>query len=259
MVDCVFNENGLADYKFIPTLINSDFQATVPGRIEQQKILKRFKKQSRRISAAYYHFFYSNIYLTSIKLKLKIIKIFRSFKTIIKLIDKIISKIIVYLIFLKFDGDFWKIKLMLNKLNGSKKRKKYVMAYNEIMRRNGSWIGDRAQFDGKPEFPHGMKGVFISHGAKIGINCVIFQHVTIGSNRLLDSKGRGTPTIGNDCYIGAGAKVIGNVRIGRNCRIGANCVVFKDMPDNSVAVLQPPRIIKKREIDNQAQIPLEQI
>ena len=181
------------------------------------------------------------------------------YKSINKLINKIASKIIVNLIFLKFDGDFWKIKLEIDKLSVGPPKKKYIMAFNEIMRRNGSWIGDRAQFDGKPEFPHGMKGVFISHGAKIGKNCVIFHHVTIGSNRLLDSKGRGTPTIGNDCYIGAGAKVIGNVLIGNNCRIGANCVVFKDMPDNSVAVLQPPRIIKKKDLNNQAQIPLEQI
>ena len=181
------------------------------------------------------------------------------FKFFKKLIDKILRKIIVFMIILKFEGDFWKIKAMLDKLQGSPKKKKYLMAYEQIMRRNGSWIGDRAQFEGEPEFPHGMLGVFISHGAKIGKNCVIFHHVTIGSNRLLDSKGTGAPTICNDCYIGAGAKIIGNVRIGNNCRIGANCTVVKDMPDNSVAVPQPCRVIQKKDLDNQSQIPLENL
>ncbi len=48
--------------------------------------------------------------------------------------------------------------------------------------------------------------------------------------------------------IGAGAKIIGNVFIGNNCRIGANCVVVKDMPPNTVAVLSPTRFIMKEEM-----------
>ena len=186
---------------------------------------------------------------------MNLIKKLRSFS---RLLNKIIYRIYAYWILIKFDGDFWEIKLVLEKLNEKSKKRKYLMAYEETMRRNGSWIGERAQFDGKPDFPHGMKGIFISHGAKIGKNCTIFQQVTIGSNRLLDSKGKGSPTVCDNCYIGAGAKIIGNVKIGKNCRIGANCVVFKDMPDNSVAVLQPPRIIFKHEINNQ-EIPLKEL
>ena len=44
-------------------------------------------------------------------------------------------------------------------------------------------------------------------------------------------------------YIGCGAKIIGNVKIGSNVRIGANCVVTRDVPDNATVVLEKPRII----------------
>jgi serine O-acetyltransferase len=174
-----------------------------------------------------------------------------------RLISKILSKVIIYKIIFNFDGDFWRIKAAIETMKNGATRDKYLKAYHEILSRNGSWIGVRSQFDAKPDFPHGVKGIFISHGVKIGKDCIIFQQVTIGSNRLLDSKGVGAPIIGDNCYIGAGAKIIGNVKIGNNCRIGANCVVFKDMPDNSVAVLQPPRIIQKNNINNKSRYPLK--
>lgn len=98
--------------------------------------------------------------------------------------------------------------------------------------------------------PHGLFGIYISFGAKIGKNCVIFNNVTIGSNTLEDSKGYGAPTIGNNVYIGAGAKIIGNVKIGNNVRIGANCVVALDIEDNTTVVMQQPRIIKKKKNRN---------
>jgi serine O-acetyltransferase len=106
-----------------------------------------------------------------------------------------------------------------------------------------------AIFDGIPKFPHPY-GIFISSGARIGRNCVIFQQVTIGSNTIPDSRGMGFPSIGDDCYIGAGAKIIGNVNVGNNCRIGANCVVVDDVPDNSVVVMEKPRTIVKEKLDN---------
>lgn len=93
--------------------------------------------------------------------------------------------------------------------------------------------------------PHGLFGIYISFGAKIGNDCVIFNNVTIGSNTLKDSKGYGAPTIGNNVYIGVGAKIIGNVNIGNNVRIGANCVVTSDVPSDSTIVLSSPRVIRK--------------
>ena len=98
--------------------------------------------------------------------------------------------------------------------------------------------------------PHGLYDIFISFGAKVGKDCVIFNGVTIGSNNLKDSKGFGAPTIGNNVYIGTGAKIIGNVKIGNNVRIGANCIVTKDVKDNSTVVLQECRIISHKKKRN---------
>jgi len=99
-------------------------------------------------------------------------------------------------------------------------------------------------------FLHGTFGIFISGGAVIGKNCTIYQQVTIGSNMLIDSKGFGHPVIGDNCLIGAGAKIIGNVKVGNNCRIGANAVVTKDLDDDSVIVMGSSIITKKNKLIN---------
>lgn len=99
--------------------------------------------------------------------------------------------------------------------------------------------------------PHGFAGIHISAGATIGQGCVIFQHVVIGSNLLLDSKSQGFPVIGENVFLGAGSMVIGNVRIGNNVRIGANCVVTKDVPDNCLVVGAKAVVIQRDEpMDN---------
>lgn len=115
---------------------------------------------------------------------------------------------------------------------------------------SGSSIASAAKFANQPVFPHGITGVHISSGARIGANAVIFQQVTIGSNTLADSKSYGAPSIGDNCYIGAGAKIIGNVKVGNNVRIGANAVVVQDVPDNTIVVSQPVRMIYKDNLDN---------
>ena len=117
--------------------------------------------------------------------------------------------------------------------------------YKRYMHKCNAYISLQTILKGKPNFPHGVCGVFISSGASIGRNCTIFHQVTIGSNTLADSMGGGAPTIGDNVYIGCGAKIIGNVVVGDNVRIGANCVVTPDIPSNSTVVLQKPRIIKK--------------
>lgn len=84
--------------------------------------------------------------------------------------------------------------------------------------------------------------------SKIGKNVVILQQVTIGSNTMKGHHRSGAPVIGDNVYIGAGAKIIGNVSIGDNCRIGANCVVVKDMAPNTTAVSAPTRFIESDQI-----------
>lgn len=84
--------------------------------------------------------------------------------------------------------------------------------------------------------------IVINRNCVIGSNCTIFQGVTIGSVR--GPKG-GTPIIGNNVAICAGAKIIGKVNIGNNVIIGAGAVVVNDISDNSVAVGIPAKTISK--------------
>ena len=133
-------------------------------------------------------------------------------------------------------GGPWKLKLLCQ--GNSNKFLKFflIIIYNYYNYKNNSSVAWNSIILGEPCFPHGWKNIFISGGAIIGNNCVIFQQVTIGSNNLVDSKGIGTPKIGSNCYIGAGAKIIGNVIIEDNCRIGANAVVYRHVPINSIVV-----------------------
>ena len=83
--------------------------------------------------------------------------------------------------------------------------------------------------------------IVINSEVTIGKNCNVSQGVTIGvSNR---GKYKGNPTIGDNVYIGPGAKIFGAIKVGNNVAIGANCVVSKDVPDNAVVVGIPGRII----------------
>ena len=128
----------------------------------------------------------------------------------------------------------------------------FLLRYKKAMRLAGATIPLGTEFGGKPAFPHGFAGIFISYGAKLGKGCTIFQQVTIGSNTLPNTKNPGAPVIGDNVYIGAGAKIIGGIRVGNNVRIGANCVVTKDIPDNCTVVLSSPRIIQRdTPMDNQ--------
>jgi serine O-acetyltransferase len=84
-------------------------------------------------------------------------------------------------------------------------------------------------------------GIHVNRKVSIVKNCNISQDVTIGiSNRGLNS---GIPTIGNNVYIGHGVKIFGDIHIGDNVAIGTNCVVTKDIPNNSVVVGIPGKVI----------------
>lgn len=88
------------------------------------------------------------------------------------------------------------------------------------------------QIGGGLRLPHNM-GIVLSGKAVIGEYCTIFHEVTIGADVI---KSGGAPTIGNHVFIGAGAKVIGDISIGDNVIIGAGAVVTKNVPDECTVV-----------------------
>lgn len=94
-------------------------------------------------------------------------------------------------------------------------------------------------------FPHPLC-IVIGGRARIGRNCKIMQGVSIGGSLGRKKEdGQSQPYIGDNVFIGAGAKIIGPVTIGNNVTIGANSVVTKDVPDNSNAYGIPIKIFKK--------------
>lgn len=84
-------------------------------------------------------------------------------------------------------------------------------------------------------------GIVTNHQMIIGSNCNLSHGVTIGVTRRGDKMG--APIIGDNVYIGPGAKIIGRVNIGNNAAVGANCVVTKDVPDYGVVVGIPGKVI----------------
>jgi serine O-acetyltransferase len=145
----------------------------------------------------------------------------------------------------KVAGGIWSLKHRSQSSRSRLVKGLSVRLYKRALQAKGSWISESARFAGTPCFPHGLHGIFISGGVAIGRNCVIFQHVTIGSNTLIDSSRLGAPVIGDNCYIGAGAKIIGKVSLGRNVRVGANAVVVRDVPDNSVVTAGEQRVMTR--------------
>lgn len=89
---------------------------------------------------------------------------------------------------------------------------------------------------------HGM-GVVIGETTEIGDGCTIYQGVTLGGTGK--DVGKRHPTIGNNVMIGAGAKVLGPVKIGSNSKIASNAVVIREVPENCTAVGIPARIVRR--------------
>ena len=80
-------------------------------------------------------------------------------------------------------------------------------------------------------------GVFINSGVRGGRNVKVEHQVTIGAERYV------SPVLGNDIFIGAGAKIVGGISIGSRVRIGANAVVLDDVPDGATTMGVPARLV----------------
>ncbi len=90
---------------------------------------------------------------------------------------------------------------------------------------------------------HGM-GVVIGETTEIGDNCLLYQGVTLGGTGK--DKGKRHPTLGNNVMVGAGAKVLGPIRIGDNVKVAANAVVLNNIPSDCTAVGVPARVVRRK-------------
>lgn len=130
---------------------------------------------------------------------------------------------------------YFKLKRIENKTNSE-----FGVSYHE----------DSAVFLSRPILPHGLNGIIVSRKCKIGKNVTILHQVTIGTKITTEKSCNEldvlAPVIGDNVYIGAGAKIIGNITIGNNVLIGANAVVTKNVPDNCTAVGNPAVFFKTK-------------
>jgi serine O-acetyltransferase len=113
----------------------------------------------------------------------------------------------------------------------------FIRAATGIEIHPGAQIGRRCFID------HGA-GVVIGETTEIGEDVLLYQGVTLGGTGK--ERGKRHPTIGNGVVIGAGAKILGNIRIGNNTKVGAGSVVVHSVPDNSTVVGVPGRVTRAR-------------
>jgi len=135
---------------------------------------------------------------------------------------------------------FWRLYRWQKKRKNGAAHDVLTFFMSRCAHRHGGYIGPDALIKGVPSLPHGLHGIFISRYAQVGENCRIYQNVTIGE---VD---RQAPVIGDNCLIGAGAVIIGGIRIGNDVKIGAGAVVCEDVPDGRTVVSLPCRMIGKQ-------------
>lgn len=132
---------------------------------------------------------------------------------------------------------FWRLYRLQKKISTGAVHDILTFFLSRCAHRHGGYIGPDTVIKSELSLPHGLHGIFISRYATIGENCCIYQNVTIGEVN------RKAPVIGDNCLIGAGAVIVGDVTIGSNVKIGAGAVVNSDVPDGCTVVSQPMRIL----------------
>ena len=89
---------------------------------------------------------------------------------------------------------------------------------------------------------HGM-GVVIGETSEIGRNVTLYQGVTLGGTGV--ERGKRHPTLGDNVVVGAGSRILGNIRIGNGVKVGAGSVVVHSVPDHCTVVGVPAEIVRK--------------
>lgn len=134
---------------------------------------------------------------------------------------------------------FWRLFARRERSRSRLERHVLTFFLSRMAHRHGGYVGNGAVIRGEPCLPHGLHGVYISRYAEIGADCRIYQNVTIG-----EVAGK-APKIGAGCLIGAGAVLVGDIRVGDGAKIGAGAVVSADVPAGCTVVAPQPRIIQK--------------
>ena len=137
-------------------------------------------------------------------------------------------------------SNFWRLYRLQKKAKNGLYRDILTFVMSRYAHRHGGYIGPDTIFNSVPVLPHGLHGIFISRYAVIGEECWIYQNVTIGE---VNKK---APIIGNNCLIGAGAIIVGGIKIGDNVKIGAGAVVSTDISDGCTVVSQPMHVIERK-------------
>ena len=88
---------------------------------------------------------------------------------------------------------------------------------------------------------HGT-GLVVSHAARVGSGCILFQHVTLGESIHPSRREVGAPTLEEDVHVGPGATLLGPIRVGRGSKVTASALVMQDVPPGSVVETPAPTI-----------------
>jgi len=135
------------------------------------------------------------------------------------------------------DGTFAMLVYRLMQASQRRRLVPLAMVFNKM---NGILcrciIGRNAQFGPGFVLVHSL-GVVINTAVRGGANVKLEHAVTIGA------EANESPVLGDNVFVGAGAKIVGGVRIGSNTKIGANAVVVSDIPDGATAVGIPARVV----------------
>lgn len=130
----------------------------------------------------------------------------------------------------------WKYQIILRKCEYYKNTNKKILYKINKFRLN--ILGDKLTIKFEPNtFGPGLSiahigTIVVNPSAKVGKNCRIHEGVTIGATNGKSE----SPIIGDNCFIGSGAKIIGNIHIGNNVAIGAGAVVVNDILENNITV-----------------------
>ncbi len=144
------------------------------------------------------------------------------------------SKGVIFIIFFRLSNFFTKSKFL--KILGFPIRIVYKILFQWIL---GIDIDDSTKIGFGFNVYHGQS-LIINRDTIIGNNVTVRHNTTIG----IAKEGGNCPIIGDNVTIGANAVVIGDIKIGNNSVIGAGSVVIRNVPENSVVVGNPAKIIK---------------